>query len=74
MFNSSKLNDQMKITQNKLGNGAFGSVYIAKIDNKYKFTLAKNLFIDLRALQQLVNFFGKFPILFRYYISGIMRT
>jgi serine/threonine protein kinase len=32
MFNSNKLNDQMKITQNKLGHGAFGSVYVA-IDN-----------------------------------------
>jgi len=36
MFNSNKLNhklgDQIKITQDKLGNGAFGSVYIA-IDN-----------------------------------------
>jgi len=32
MFNSIKLNDQMKITQNKLGHGAFGSVYVA-IDN-----------------------------------------
>ena len=29
MFNSNKLNDQMKITSDKLGNGAFGSVYIA---------------------------------------------
>jgi len=32
MFNSNKLIDQMKITPDKLGNGAFGSVYIA-IDN-----------------------------------------
>jgi len=32
MFNSNKLIDQMKITSDKLGNGAFGSVYIA-IDN-----------------------------------------
>jgi len=32
MFNSNKLADQMKITSDKLGNGAFGSVYIA-IDN-----------------------------------------
>lgn len=32
MFNSNKLVDQMKITPDKLGNGAFGSVYIA-IDN-----------------------------------------
>lgn len=34
MFSSNKLNDQMIITQDKLGNGAFGSVYIAKINNK----------------------------------------
>lgn len=34
MFSSNKLNDQMVITQDKLGNGAFGSVYIAKINNK----------------------------------------
>ena len=34
MFSSNKLNDQMTITQEKLGNGAFGSVYIAKINNK----------------------------------------
>ena len=33
MFNSNKLNDQMKITQNKLGNGAFGSVYVAINNN-----------------------------------------
>ena len=32
MFNSNKLIDQMKITPDKLGNGAFGSVYVA-IDN-----------------------------------------
>ena len=32
MFNSNKLNDQIKITNDKLGNGAFGSVYLA-IDN-----------------------------------------
>ena len=32
MFNSNKLNDLMKITPDKLGNGAFGSVYVA-IDN-----------------------------------------
>ena len=32
MFNSNKLVDQMKITSDKLGNGAFGSVYVA-IDN-----------------------------------------
>jgi serine/threonine protein kinase len=29
MFNSNKLSEQMKITPDKLGNGAFGSVYIA---------------------------------------------
>jgi serine/threonine protein kinase len=34
MFSSNKLTDQMTITQEKLGNGAFGSVYMAKIDNK----------------------------------------
>ena len=34
MSNSNKLNDQMVITQDKLGHGAFGSVYIAKINNK----------------------------------------
>jgi len=34
MFSSNKLNDQFIITQNKLGNGAFGSVYLAKIDDK----------------------------------------
>jgi len=34
MFSSNKLNDQMTITQQKLGNGAFGSVYIAKVNNK----------------------------------------
>jgi len=34
MFSSNKLTDQMIITQEKLGNGAFGSVYMAKIDNK----------------------------------------
>lgn len=34
MFSSNKLNDQMIITPDKLGNGAFGSVYIAKINNK----------------------------------------
>ena len=34
MFNSNKLNDQLIITQQKLGNGAFGSVYIAKVNNK----------------------------------------
>lgn len=34
MFNSNKINEQMIITQEKLGNGAFGSVYIAKINNK----------------------------------------
>jgi serine/threonine protein kinase len=32
MFNSNKLVDQMKITPDKLGNGAFGSVYVA-VDN-----------------------------------------
>ena len=34
MFSSNKLTDQFIITQNKLGNGAFGSVYVAKIDDK----------------------------------------
>lgn len=34
MFSSNKLNEQMIITQEKLGNGAFGSVYMAKMDNK----------------------------------------
>jgi serine/threonine protein kinase len=34
MFSSNKLNDHMTITQEKLGNGAFGSVYMAKINNK----------------------------------------
>jgi serine/threonine protein kinase len=34
MFSSNKLNDQIIITQDKLGNGAFGSVYIAKINNR----------------------------------------
>ena len=34
MFCSNKLCDQFIITQNKLGTGAFGSVYVAKIDNK----------------------------------------
>jgi serine/threonine protein kinase len=34
MFTSNKLNDQFVITQNKLGSGAFGSVYLAKLDNK----------------------------------------
>ena len=34
MFSSNKLTDQMIITQEKLGNGAFGSVYMAKIDNR----------------------------------------
>ena len=34
MFSSQKLNDHMIITQEKLGNGAFGSVYMAKINNK----------------------------------------
>ena len=29
-----KLSDQLVITQNKLGNGAFGCVYIAKSDGK----------------------------------------
>ena len=33
MFSSNKLSDQFVITQNKLGNGAFGSVYVAKINN-----------------------------------------
>lgn len=34
MFSPAKLSEQMTITQNKLGNGAFGSVYVAKINNK----------------------------------------
>jgi serine/threonine protein kinase len=34
MFSTNKLNDQIVITHDKLGNGAFGSVYIAKINNK----------------------------------------
>jgi serine/threonine protein kinase len=34
MFSSNKLSDQFTITQNKLGNGAFGSVYLAKINDK----------------------------------------
>jgi serine/threonine protein kinase len=34
MFNSNKLTDQMMITQEKLGHGAFGSVYIAKYSNR----------------------------------------
>ncbi len=34
MFSSNKLSDQFVITQNKLGNGAFGSVYVAKLNNK----------------------------------------
>ena len=34
MFNSNKLSDQFVITQNKLGNGAFGSVYMAKLNEK----------------------------------------
>ena len=34
MFGSNKLNDQMTITQQKLGNGAFGSVYVAKVGGK----------------------------------------
>ena len=34
MFSSNKLSDQFVITQNKLGNGAFGSVYVAKINEK----------------------------------------
>jgi len=33
MFSSNKLSDQFIITQHKLGNGAFGSVYVAKINN-----------------------------------------
>jgi len=37
MYNSSshnKLSEQFTITQNKLGSGAFGSVYLAKLNNK----------------------------------------
>ena len=35
MYNSNnKLSDQLTITQSKLGNGAFGCVYIAKSDGK----------------------------------------
>ncbi len=34
MFSSNKLSDQFVITQNKLGSGAFGSVYVAKLNNK----------------------------------------
>lgn len=35
MYNSnSKLSDQLTITQNKLGNGAFGCVYVAKSNGK----------------------------------------
>jgi serine/threonine protein kinase len=34
MFNTNKLKERMTITQEKLGSGAFGSVYIAKINNK----------------------------------------
>ena len=34
MFNSNKLSEQLTITQNKLGNGAFGSVYLAKVDGQ----------------------------------------
>lgn len=35
MYNSNtKLSDQLTITQNKLGNGAFGCVYVAKSDGK----------------------------------------
>ena len=35
MFSLNKLSDYMKITQEKLGNGAFGSVYMAKIEENY---------------------------------------
>jgi serine/threonine protein kinase len=34
MSNLNKLSDKLTITQNKLGNGAFGSVYLAKIDGQ----------------------------------------
>jgi serine/threonine protein kinase len=34
MINSNKSSDQFIITQNKLGNGAFGSVYVAKLNDK----------------------------------------
>jgi len=34
MFSSNKLTDQFIITKNKLGNGAFGSVYVARVENK----------------------------------------
>lgn len=33
-INQNKLSDQLMITQHKLGNGAFGSVYMAKSDGK----------------------------------------
>ena len=32
--NNNKLSDQLTITQSKLGNGAFGCVYVAKSDGK----------------------------------------
>lgn len=34
MYSSNRLSEQLTITQSKLGNGAFGSVYIAKSDGK----------------------------------------
>ena len=34
MYSSNRLSDQLTITQSKLGNGAFGNVYVAKSDGK----------------------------------------